>query len=124
MCSLLVFFYTTDILPARANMATLSALREFNVRGSTLLFNKALSIPSPHVDDIRGDIARTVLPRVEHLIRGGDLRSAKVLVDMLLHEIEKNLILHPKDVRLLIGKFQILQQSAYVYVTRSTLSGR
>ncbi|MBT4942075.1 MAG: tetratricopeptide repeat protein [Candidatus Magasanikbacteria bacterium] len=106
--------YTTNTLPARANMATLKALRELGMNNRIEFAEKALRIPSPHIDDIRTDIARIALQKLRQPIHKENIGIAREILNFTSSEMEKSIVLHPKDVRLLITKFQLLNMSAAV----------
>jgi hypothetical protein len=52
--------YSTNINPARANKETLNVIKVLSAgQDITTVYNKAVSIPTPHIDDIRNDMGRT-----------------------------------------------------------------
>jgi hypothetical protein len=99
VCALFVF--ATNINPARANMATLDLLRDA-ARGANLQTNydRVLIYPTPHIDDVRNDIARTTISYVQQVLQSISPALAISLLDQSISDIEKNIVLHPKDVRL------------------------
>lgn len=99
VCGLFVF--ATNINPARANMATLDLLRDAS-RGANLQTNyeRVLTYPTPHIDDVRNDIARTMVSYVQQSSQSISPTLALSLLDQSISDIEKNIARHPLDVRL------------------------
>lgn len=99
VCGLFVF--ATNINPARANMATLDLLRDA-ARGINLQTNyeQVLKYPTPHIDDVRNDIARSLASYVQQTYQSIPPALALELLDQSISDIEKNITLHPVDVRL------------------------
>ncbi|HRH23293.1 MAG TPA: O-antigen ligase family protein [Candidatus Magasanikbacteria bacterium] len=92
--------YVTDIAPARANKATIAAIQKvYAGTGDARLYDDALEFSSPHLDDIRNDISRTVLSALPQLIQQGKNDQALVLFNKTIEELKKNQLLHPLDVR-------------------------
>lgn len=97
----LLFVFIFNIQPARANIKTLNSLKVLS--GNPMLafseMKDALAFSSPHIDDIRADIGRTVLqvlPGVSKTL--GQQRSEEIL-DIAYQALEENLTLHPLDIR-------------------------
>jgi tetratricopeptide (TPR) repeat protein len=116
--------YTTDINPKRANNATLMAIQRVYgaPESAAAAFASALVIPTPHIDDIRNDMARTASEVADNLVSQGKTDVAKTLVVAAYDELEKNLILHPLDVRvdvelaqLAIRRAELYQDPQYIY---------
>lgn len=112
---ILLLIYSTNINPARANMATLETIKGLQIGGDVpSLYEKALSVPSPHVDDIRNDFARTVTPAVQQLLGSNQNAQAKKFFELAYNELEKNIVLHPMDIRVHIQQAQLAQLGAQI----------
>ncbi|MBP9732052.1 MAG: O-antigen ligase family protein [Candidatus Magasanikbacteria bacterium] len=102
MVGIMVFLlaYITNIAPARANKATITAIQKIYA-GTTdaSLYDDALEFSSPHIDDIRNDISRTALSALPQLVQQGKGEQALILFNETVEELKKNQLLHPLDVR-------------------------
>ncbi|MEK7643941.1 MAG: O-antigen ligase family protein [Patescibacteria group bacterium] len=104
-----LFIYATDINPARANTATLRSIQAM-YRDPVLgreLYDKAIKIPSPHIDDIRNDFARASAPGMMALLQNNNLDEAKKVFVLAYDELGKNRELHPQDIRVHIEQAQL-----------------
>ncbi len=126
----LLVIFITNINPARANMAMLDTIYAIyhGQKDSIELYSKATSIPSPHVDDIRNDFARSVLQVMNQYIQKGLNEQASKLYDLAQAELQKNRILHPDDIRahiqqaeLALGAAQYLQKIEFVSFAETAL---
>ncbi len=109
---LIVFIF--NIQPARANMQTLEALKYLSYQPETgfELMKKALAFSSPHIDDIRSDLARTAAQVVASDIKLD--KEKKVEIFMAAFEaLQSNVALHPYDIRNYLTLSQ-LSQSGYL----------
>ncbi len=97
---ILLLIYSTNINPARANMATLDTIKGFS-RGQDViqLYDVANKIPSPHIDDMRNDISRTSEQAIINLFKNNHIVDATSLFQLVYEESKKNLSLHPFDIR-------------------------
>jgi O-antigen ligase len=98
---LLLVLFIFEIQPARANMKTLEVLKLLSYQPATGLeaMKSALAFNSPHIDDIRGDITRTV---AQILTNGGGKLTKDQAMEMLniaIEALQANVILHPYDIR-------------------------
>lgn len=110
-----LFIYSTNINPARANMATLKAIRGFsNGDDVILLYNKAKEIPTPHIDDIRNDISRTSEQAIINLFKNNRVADSAKLFELTYEESKKNMILHPYDIRVHIQLSQLSMLGAEI----------
>ncbi len=92
--------YITDIAPARANKATIAAIQKIYAGiADERLYDDALEFSSPHIDDIRNDISRTVASALPQLVQQGKGEQALMLFNETVEELKKNQLLHPLDVR-------------------------
>jgi len=98
-----IFIFVTNVNPARANMRTLDAIRTLSagkLDGDPVkLYETATKVPSPHVDDIRNDFIRTLQLSVNKRIKNQDGTGALSLIDFSHTELQKNVFLHPLDIR-------------------------
>jgi O-antigen ligase len=103
-----------NLQPARANSMTLKILQSLDgghPAESFAAIEEALAFPSPHIDDIRTDIARNLITIVTNKIQAQNLKPEDrdrlfVLINTIL---DKNIILHPLDSRNYATKAQVLQ---------------
>lgn len=115
----LSLIYLTNINPARANMATLEAIR--NVYSDSALGTRMYSVlasntspASPHIDDIRNDFARSATQALTQLIEQKKIQSAESLFDVVYNELKKNRELHPRDIRVHIEQAQLAMMGAEI----------
>ena len=114
LTTLTVFFlvYATNVNPARANISTLRALRGlYGLQNPIAGFQEAAAIPSPHIDDIRNDFARTVSTIAPALVEAGNKELARQLLALSFSELNKNLALHPLDIRVHLQQAQLAEVS-------------
>jgi O-antigen ligase len=106
---LLIFIF--NIQPARANMQTLEALKYLGNQPEVGLeiMKSALAFNSPHIDDIRSDLARTVSQVLtgnsEKLGKEKSLEMFTIASDAL----KANITLHPYDIRNYLSLSQLSQ---------------
>jgi len=97
----LLMVFSTNINPARANIAALNVIRVLNTgQDISEVYNHATSTPSPHIDDIRKDVARisgNIIPKLSQNNKG---LEAFRLFELMHSELQKNLELHPMDIRI------------------------
>ncbi len=111
--AILLLIYTTNINPARANMATLNVIRGmYNLQDITFLYKELLDIPTPHIDDVRNDFARTVSTGLRNYVQAGKPELAQALFQLAYGELSKNLELHPLDVRVHAQQSLLVQDAA------------
>ncbi len=103
-----------NLQPARANMKTLTAMNELGVNPTLAVaaMKEALFFQSPHIDDIRGDLSRSVLDIVRNYSSALGKERSLELVGVIFPELEKNLTLHPLDIRNHITLAQLSQLKA------------
>jgi O-antigen ligase len=96
----LLFIFSTNISPARANQATLDVIRALNAEQDiTAMYEQATGINSPHIDDIRNDVSRSSYNVILKLSQNKKNAEALKLFELAHTELQKNIILHPKDIR-------------------------
>lgn len=107
--AVLLFIYASNLNPARANTATLRAIQGvYSAPAIGLeLYQKALSIPSPHIDDIRNDFARASGGAMMTLLKNNNVDEAKKIFILAYDELQKNRVLHPMDIRVHIEQAQL-----------------
>lgn len=99
LVAILIFLF--NIQPARANMKTFAAMNMLYsdpIRG-VVAIKDALGFNSPHIDDIRSDLARAGM----QILNGSSERlgkeSSDELASLIYENLKNNLILHPMDIR-------------------------
>lgn len=103
--SILVFIliFIFNIQPARANMRSLEAIKVLNSNPAIALsaVENALHFQSPHIDDIRSDISRSVVQIAYTVLQNQQAKSEflKKILDVCFAELHKNTELHPMDIR-------------------------
>jgi hypothetical protein len=113
----LLIIFIFNIQPARANNKSLQAIRILNSNPilAVGLIEDALEFNSPHIDDIRSDIARNTSSMFNNLYKNiGKEKSAEIL-DLVYNNLKKNLILHPLDIRNQMTLSQLARLRAAVY---------
>jgi len=97
--SALLFIFIFNIQPARANMKTLLVLNDF-YRNPALGMKSArelFSFSTPHIDDIRSDIARTALQILNNPQNGLNASQSMDLLDLVYGVLEENVKMHPQS---------------------------
>lgn len=111
----LLMVYTTNINPARANMVAAQFIRELHqLKDVRPTYEKVISIPSPHIDDIRNDLSKTLTDTIRGYVQQGKGALSKSLFELSMAETDKNRKLHPLDVRV-HGTQALLLQSVYSF---------
>ncbi len=111
-----VLIFIFDLQPAKANQKALSAIRALmsDPISGLVVAKDAVSFNSPHVDDIRSDISRSTA----QILAGGWQKLGKDKANELLlfttDNLEKNLILHPLDIRNSLTLGQMYQLGALI----------
>ncbi|PIR74195.1 MAG: hypothetical protein COU35_04005 [Candidatus Magasanikbacteria bacterium CG10_big_fil_rev_8_21_14_0_10_47_10] len=111
----LIFIWITDVNPLRANHATLFAMRDINQAADLRQAEQALSIPSPHIDDIHVDLAKASGNVVAGLIRLGQHETAQKVFEFGYAQAQEALRLHPQDIRIHILLTQLAQGGAIAF---------
>lgn len=109
-------FITCNIQPARANMKTLDAIKGLSTDPVLGLekMKDAVAFSSPHIDDIRSDISRTATQLLFSYGQNLNPDLVQKMADICYDELQKNVILHPMDIRNYISLSQIVQLKAYL----------
>ncbi|OIO20021.1 MAG: hypothetical protein AUJ37_01205 [Candidatus Magasanikbacteria bacterium CG1_02_41_34] len=110
----LLFVFSTEINPARANKTIALAIKSVSTDPelSIAQYRKATSIPSPHIDDIRNDMSRIYLQAIPFLIDQHQNEIANTYFAEAKKSMEENLLLHPRDIRVHMQLAQVLLQGA------------
>jgi len=111
-----LFIFIFNIQPARANSLTLQTIRLFSSDPAAALpaMKEALAFRSPHIDDIRSDIARSA----GTVVSSPPTNLKKEIVDetreVVYEALKENIRLHPLDVRnyLSLAQFANMQYGA------------
>ncbi len=114
--SIFLFLSHTNVKPGQANMSTFTTLQSLYT-GQNILQNyeKTMSIPTPHVDDVRNDVARTVVSVLPEYAKANRLKDIEPLFDKAYEDMKKNLMLHPSDVRIAMQIGQMAQVGAQLF---------
>jgi predicted Zn-dependent protease len=98
-----ILFFIFNIQPARANMKSLDAIKILNSNPPMALatVEDALYFQSPHMDDIRSDISRSAVQVASSLMQNPQVKTdfLKKILDVCYTELDKNVELHPLDIR-------------------------
>jgi tetratricopeptide (TPR) repeat protein len=96
------FIFVFNVQPSRANKSSLAALSFINngsIDQAIEKINIALSFDSPHIDDIRGDIGRSILGLVSQNYQSIDKQKALKMINVVYPTLQENEKLHPMDIR-------------------------
>ncbi len=106
-CAVFIF----NLQPARANTKTLHTLVALgqNPNEAFISMQEALAFSSPHIDDIRNDISRGVYSLLSNNYQKIGKEKSNQILDLMILELEKNLVLHPLDVRVHLSLSQLMQ---------------
>lgn len=106
---LVIFVF--EIQPARANMKTLDALKylSYEPMAGIEMMKTALAFNSPHIDDIRSDLARTAAQILSNQNNKLTKEKSIELLNMTFDALEANVTLHPYDIRNYLTLSQISQ---------------
>ena len=111
--TILLLIYSANINPARANMATFEVLkRVYKLEDPRDAYKLATSFSSPHIDDIRNDVARAISGSLRGYVQAGKAEVARSLFQLAYGEIGKNRQLHPLDVRVHSQQIMLAQEAA------------
>lgn len=111
-----LFIFIFNIQPARANQKALDAIRAVSqdpIFGITAA-RDALEFNSPHIDDIRSDVGRSVAQVLSSGWQKVGKEKSNELLSLAVEHLEKNLILHPLDVRNQLSLAQMYQLQAQI----------
>lgn len=105
--------FITNVQPARANNSALQTLISL-IRNDKPIetLDRTLTIATPHVDDVRNDFARGTGDALQRLRQAGTIGNGIELYTRASLELDKNLLLHPDDIRIMIQKINLAQAIA------------
>lgn len=120
--SVVVFFcvlsiiYFTNVNPARANQASLAAIKEvyFKPELALDLYKEAAKIHSPHIDDIRNDFARAFSQNLDKMFGENKKDLVEKYFDLCFSDMEKNRQLHPLDLRVHLLQAELASLGAMI----------
>ncbi len=99
----LILILIFNLQPARANSKSLNAIKALNQNPTVALnvVEDALHFQSPHIDDIRSDISRSVVQIAYTVMQNQQAQKdfLKKILDVCFTELHKNTELHPLDIR-------------------------
>ena len=109
-----LFIYTTNVQPGRANVHALEAIRaSYNLAPNTLsLYTETQKISSPHIDDIRADFSRSFIDQVPAYAQAKRVEDLVNLYPVVEEDLQANLALHPLDIRTHISLSRLFQYGA------------
>lgn len=90
-----------NLSPALANMRTLATIQAMgaNPIAALPIIKETLNESSPHIDDIRNDISRQLVDLVSGNYQKLGVENSMQLLSVADEASQKNLILHPHDIR-------------------------
>ncbi len=112
-----ILIFTTNIRPMQANSQSLVAIQ--NIYASLTPVKRSIipeiikqyegvnALGSPHIDDIRMDVGRTVDEQLPTILQSNGKEESLKLFNLAYSEIKKNRTLHPLDVRYHIQQAQL-----------------
>lgn len=109
--SVICAVYFFNIQPALANMTTMTSLQNMYSDPALGLSSaeKALTVSSPHIDDIRADVARAAIQTINSgYSKIGPNISGEILA-LVGNDLKMNVELHPMDIRNQMTLAQIAQ---------------
>ncbi len=98
----LLIIFIFNIQPARANMKSLEALKylSYQPEAGMELMKESLAFNSPHIDDIRADLSRTVAQVLSDQTNTKFSKEKRLELFSLAHDaLVANTQLHPYDIR-------------------------
>ncbi|MBD3311234.1 MAG: tetratricopeptide repeat protein [Candidatus Magasanikbacteria bacterium] len=119
---ILLLIYSTNYYPAKANKMNLNVIRGlYSGADIVSLYNEASEVPTPHIDDIRNDFARTSAQVLPSYFQGGQAQAGMKIFDLAYDELNKNFLLHPADIRIHIQRTQLSLLGAQIKQDKSYL---
>ncbi len=113
--TILLLIYSTNINPARANKEMLKTIKGFGTGQDVItLYNESMTIPSPHIDDMRNDMSRTSYQAIRTLYTNKQVEEAISLFQLAYDESKKNVTLHPLDIRVHMQLAQLCMVGAEI----------
>lgn len=112
-----VIVFVFNIQPARANHQTLLLMRDMiQTRHIDLpAIERVFAFSSPHIDDIRSDVGRTVGDLLFNNYQTTKPEDAQKVINVVQGALEENLNLHPLDLRNHMAFSQLMQLQTLIY---------
>jgi O-antigen ligase len=109
-----LFIYICNVQPARANQNALDVLRIMGADPTQGIISvkNAYNSPSPHIDDIRNDIGRSVISALGSRYKDLGVEKSEELFLATESALKSNIELHPMDIRVHLLLAQLLQNQA------------
>lgn len=113
-CFIVVYIF--NIQPASANQTTLNAIRAMSQdpTAGLVVAKEALAFTSPHIDDIRSDLARNASQSLSGSWEKLGKDKSNEIINVFAEALEKNVQLHPLDIRNQLSLAQLYQVQAMV----------
>lgn len=111
-----ILIFVFNIQPARANQKTLFAIRALvgDLTAGLPATKEALEFNSPHIDDVRSDISRSVAQSLSNSWQKMGKDKSNEVLKLITDNLEKNLLLHPLDIRNQLTLAQLYQLGAVI----------
>ncbi len=107
----LIIIFATNVNPAKANMGALDVIKAVNSGSDGVgVYERISVIPTPHINDIRNDVARSMTELIPKYVELKRVDEAQAFYTLALTELDKNVALHPLDIRVKLQQVQTLQQ--------------
>ena len=112
----LLMIFVFNIQPGRANSKTLDALRALGNNPTLGLsaMRAALEFNSPHIDDIRSDLGRSLIGSLAPIYQKLGKDKTNEFIDVTHNAFKDNVALHPMDIRNYLALGQLLQVKAQI----------
>ncbi|MFB6181779.1 MAG: O-antigen ligase family protein, partial [Candidatus Magasanikbacteria bacterium] len=108
-----IFAYSTNINPLKANMNSFKTLREVKTAGAGMsTYQETLDIPSPHRDVIVTDIANAVLKVLPKYKKAKKMDQIVPLFNKVYKDTQEVAELHPRDIRVHMKLYRLNRQKA------------
>ncbi len=111
-----LFIHRTNIDVAKANVRSFEAIQSVYTGVDTLnKYNIAVNTPTPHIDDVRADIARAVYAALPNYAQANRLEGFRPIFNASYEDLKKDHALHPLDIRIHLQEAQLAQAGAQYY---------
>lgn len=110
-----ILIYSTNINPAKANTQSLEVLKKLSGGDgkSFVDYQELIKMPTPHIDDIASDWARTFGSMLSS-VKKDETNKDKIveILDFTILQLENNIARHPLDIRNNLQLAQLYQTGA------------
>lgn len=116
-----LFIFVFNIQPSKANQKTLVALQTLNTNLAVGLpmVREVIAFGSPHIDDIRADLSRTIMQQLTSQLNSPanslDKEKVKEAFDLADTMLQDNFKLHPMDIRNHLVAAQLYQVGGVIF---------